>query len=145
MIGPGWMPSRPRPMSRGKRGLFSYRRRSRRGLPLVDLSHKHNYEGPPQPLPPAMLLATAQLPRHRMLTGALHRWLVERWGVPMVAGPAEAREAQALRVDSTKARTRLGWRPHWDLAATLDATKALYAAGDARTAALEQIEATVPS
>jgi CDP-glucose 4,6-dehydratase len=71
------------------------------------------------------------------------RWLVERWGVPMVAAPAEAREAPALRVDSAKARERLGWRPHWDLAATLDATQALYAAGDARTAALEQIEATV--
>jgi CDP-glucose 4,6-dehydratase len=71
------------------------------------------------------------------------RWLVERWGVPMVEAPAEAREAPALRVDSAKARRRLGWRPHWDLAATLDATKALYAATDARAAALEQIRATV--
>ena len=80
MIGPGWMPSRPRPMSRGKRGLFAYRRRCRRNrerVPLLDLSH--SYDGAPQPLPPAILLATGQLPRHRMLTGQLERWLVERW------------------------------------------------------------------
>jgi hypothetical protein len=80
MIGPGWMPSRPRPMNRGKRRLFSYRRRTRRGrerVPLVDLSH--SYDGAPLPLPAAVLVSTGQLPRHRMLTGALERWLRERW------------------------------------------------------------------
>jgi CDP-glucose 4,6-dehydratase len=67
------------------------------------------------------------------------RWLAERWGVPMAAGAADAREAPVLRVDSTKARTRLGWRPVWDLAAGLDAAAAFYAAPDPRAAALEQI------
>jgi CDP-glucose 4,6-dehydratase len=71
------------------------------------------------------------------------RWLVERWGVPMVAAAVEVREAPALRLDSSKARRRLGWRPAWDLAAALEASKALYGAADARAAALEQIEATV--
>jgi CDP-glucose 4,6-dehydratase len=79
------------------------------------------------------------------------RWLVERWGVPMVTGAADAREAAVLRVDSTKARTRLGWRPVWDLEAGLEAAASWFAAPDARAATLEQIarfqaqlEATVP-
>ncbi|HEY7076628.1 MAG TPA: CDP-glucose 4,6-dehydratase [Solirubrobacteraceae bacterium] len=67
------------------------------------------------------------------------RWLVERWGVAMVAGAAEAREAPALRVDSSKARARLGWRPAWDLEVGLDAAAAWYAADDARAATVEQI------
>jgi CDP-glucose 4,6-dehydratase len=79
------------------------------------------------------------------------RWLVERWGAPMTVGAGDAREAPVLRVDSTKARERLGWRPAWDLATGLDAAAAFYAAHDPRAAALEQIagfqealEATVP-
>jgi CDP-glucose 4,6-dehydratase len=72
------------------------------------------------------------------------RWIVERWGVPMVAGVAEHPETPVLRVDSTKARTRLGWRPALDLAAALDATIAAYRASDARATALEQIAQVPP-
>ena len=37
-------------------------------------------------------------------------------------------EATYLKLDSSKARTRLGWRPHWDLEAGLDATAEWYEA-----------------
>ncbi len=37
-------------------------------------------------------------------------------------------EAPALRLDSTRARERLGWAPRWDLEAAIDATVAWYAA-----------------
>jgi CDP-glucose 4,6-dehydratase len=71
------------------------------------------------------------------------RWLVERWGMPTMAGEREAREAPVLRVDSTKAQTRLEWRPTWDLAAALDGTiewyRAVAAGADARALALTQI------
>jgi CDP-glucose 4,6-dehydratase len=73
------------------------------------------------------------------------RWLVERCGVRAEPGHAEPREALVLRVDSTKARDRLGWRPRWDLAAGLDATVQWYAdvrrGADARTVTLAQIAA----
>jgi hypothetical protein len=67
------------------------------------------------------------------------RRLVERWGVPMVVAASQACEAPVLRVDSAKARERLGWRPVWDLAAGLEAAKEWYAAEDAREATLHQI------
>jgi CDP-glucose 4,6-dehydratase len=62
-------------------------------------------------------------------------WLVdrfrERWpGGLEVAGAPEPEptvEAAALRLDSAKARERLGWAPAWDLEAGLDATVAWYA------------------
>jgi CDP-glucose 4,6-dehydratase len=67
------------------------------------------------------------------------RWLVERWGVAVIAGTEEPREAAVLRVDSTKARERLAWHPVWDLAAALDAAREWYAADEARQAALHQV------
>ncbi len=74
------------------------------------------------------------------------RWLVERWPLPadVVAGTPEPREAAALQVDSSKARSRLSWRPVWDLATGLAAAGAWYAAvaagEDARVVTLQQIE-----
>ena len=56
-------------------------------------------------------------------------WVVERmrarWPGGLAVEIAERppiREAAVPRVDSTRARTRLGWRPPWDLAAAIDAT-----------------------
>jgi CDP-glucose 4,6-dehydratase len=74
------------------------------------------------------------------------RWLVEHWPLPVDVrlGQSDAREAAALRVDSGKARTRLSWRPVWDLATGLDAAAAWYAAvaagEDPRSVTLRQIE-----
>ena len=47
-------------------------------------------------------------------------------------------EAAIPRVDSTRARTRLGWRPPWDLAAAIDMTVEWHLAD--RDVSLEQIE-----
>ena len=56
-------------------------------------------------------------------------WIVERlrdrWPGGLAVVVAERRplhEAAVPRVDSTRARTRLGWHPPWDLPAALDAT-----------------------
>ena len=52
-------------------------------------------------------------------------------------------EAILLRLDSTKARTRLNWRPRWPLAKALDATmdwhRACLAGEDCRAKTLEQL------
>jgi CDP-glucose 4,6-dehydratase len=80
-------------------------------------------------------------------------WVVERlrerWpgGLDVrAAEPDAARgEAPVLRLDSTRARERLGWAPRWDLDAALDATVAWYAAyrdgADMRAETLRQIGA----
>ena len=80
-------------------------------------------------------------------------WLVEqlreRWPgeLDVRAAPPETAggEAPALRLDSSRARDRLGWSPRWDLAAGLDATVAWYVAyrdgADIRAETLRQIEA----
>ena len=45
------------------------------------------------------------------------------------------------RVDSTRARSRLGWRPPWDLPAAIDATVDWHLAHrDGRDISLEQIQ-----
>ena len=56
-------------------------------------------------------------------------WLVERirarWPGELAVEVGEHRpllEASVPRLDSTRARTRLGWRPPWDLAVAIDAT-----------------------
>jgi CDP-glucose 4,6-dehydratase len=58
--------------------------------------------------------------------GALVEALRQRWpGGLMVraAPPGEAAgEAPVLRLDSARARERLGWAPRWELAQALDAT-----------------------
>ena len=49
-----------------------------------------------------------------------------------------AHEAAVPSIDSTRARTRLGWAPPWDLAAAIDMTVGWHLAG--RDVSLEQIE-----
>ena len=55
--------------------------------------------------------------------------------------PQAGKESVLLRLDSAKARDRLGWTPAWDLAAGLDATVQWYAGGDPRGACEAQLEA----
>ena len=54
-------------------------------------------------------------------------------------------EAHYLKVDSSRARVRLGWAPRWDLARALDSIVEWYAAlrdgGDMRAVTLAQLEA----
>lgn len=66
------------------------------------------------------------------------RWIVQRiaalWPRPLTwvedAEPSRfsLHEARYLKLDSARARARLGWRPRWDLARGLDATVAWYRA-----------------
>jgi CDP-glucose 4,6-dehydratase len=64
-----------------------------------------------------------------------------RWEID--AGP-RPHEAQFLSLDSTRARTRLGWAPRWDLAKTLESIVAWHRAHldgqDLRAVTLAQIE-----
>ena len=79
------------------------------------------------------------------------RWLVERvqrcWPTELrwdQETELQPHEAQSLRVDSSRARTKLGWRPAWDLDEAIDRTVAWYQAfeadADMRTTTQEQIE-----
>ena len=64
-----------------------------------------------------------------------------RWDTVDQSGPSEV---PALRIDSTKARERLGWRPHWDLADALAATVswfARYREGEDGEATVDQVRA----
>ncbi len=85
-------------------------------------------------------------------------WILERlqglWGEDLRweedAGPHPI-ETRYLRLDSTKAAERLGWRPRWDLERALESIvawhKGVEEGRDARELCLEQIEAfetTVP-
>ena len=80
------------------------------------------------------------------------RWIVERlsevWGEPIDWQPLEGdkpHEAHHLKVDSSKARARLGWEPAWSLADSLMSIgsfyRALRASADLRRHALDQIAA----
>lgn len=105
MIGPGWMPSRPRPLPRVRRGLISYtcRRGRRRSLrsPAAASSVRDGaaagcdtvgmlFDGLPAELPTATLLPSASHARHRVIGGRLRHWLDDRWAwlrprtVPMI-------------------------------------------------------------
>ena len=80
------------------------------------------------------------------------RWLVgelvERWAGPISIDVDErggdGREADALRLDASRARRVLDWQPAWDIERGLDATVELYEAfadgGDVRRLAVAQIE-----
>jgi CDP-glucose 4,6-dehydratase len=61
-----------------------------------------------------------------------------------VVGAGEHRpqlESAVPRVDSTRARTRLGWHPPWDLPAAIDATVDWHLAHrEGRDISLEQIQ-----
>ena len=78
-------------------------------------------------------------------------WILERlselWGEPIPwrhDGGAHPHEAMYLRLDSSKARVRLGWVPRWDLDQALDSIvswyKAFQAGGDLREHSLRQVE-----
>lgn len=79
------------------------------------------------------------------------RWVVEycseRWpgGIEAHYGAGEVIENSIMRLDSSRARTRLGWSPPWDLASGLDATIDWYVRShdgeDARGLCEAQIEA----
>jgi CDP-glucose 4,6-dehydratase len=73
--------------------------------------------------------------------------LVDRWpgaAWQPVAG-VQPHEAGALKLDSSKARAHLGWRPAWDLAMTLDKTVDWHSASrrgdDMRALCIAQIHA----
>jgi hypothetical protein len=110
LIGPGWLPSRPRPISRVRRGLLSYkfRRRRQRGAPpraaalrLNDMTADGTplccnnvgmlFDGLPAELPTATLVPTAVHDRHRAIGGRIRQWFDDRWTwirprtVPLIA------------------------------------------------------------
>src|SRR5262249_48388792 len=93
MIGPGWMPSRPRPLPRPRRSplfLLGYRRRRRvrrrraapAHAPTRDpfklCSDVFEHDGPAE-LPMATVHAGAWHARPCMLGGDLRRWLALQW------------------------------------------------------------------
>jgi len=80
------------------------------------------------------------------------RWIIERiaerWAQPLewVIDPGpHPHEAGYLKLDSSRARSQLGWRPRWDLGDGLDAVVDWYTAlrdgEDIRSVTLGQIEA----
>lgn len=81
--------------------------------------------------------------------GTLAKLAAETWGEPalVIVEPQADRlhEAGTLRLDSTLARTALGWTPHWRLrtavARTVEWYKAWLAGADMRAVTLAQIEA----
>ena len=74
-------------------------------------------------------------------------YVAERWPTPIERhfGTGEALEVAVTLLDSSRARTRLGWAPPWDLPASLDATVDWYVrvqdGEDARELCEEQIAA----
>ncbi len=95
MIGPGWLPSRPRPLARARRGLWSYTARPRRrrgGMPRAGAANMAAdgrasgcntidmlFDGYPAELPTATLLSDSHEARHRVIGGHLRHWLTDRW------------------------------------------------------------------
>lgn len=80
------------------------------------------------------------------------RWLIDglsdAFGEPIawhLHEGAKSHEARYLKVDSSKARARLGWKPTWDLADSLASIGSWYrtvrSGGDLRLHALDQIAA----
>ena len=96
MIGPGWLPSRPRPLGRVRRSLtpYMFRRRRRRGGMPRTASGAHTtadgtgagcntigmlFDGLPAELPTATLLPSAVHDRQRAIGGHLRQWFDDRW------------------------------------------------------------------
>jgi CDP-glucose 4,6-dehydratase len=86
------------------------------------------------------------------------RWIVQRMTAlwprrlstaeePNCHGP-RLHEARYLKLDSSRARSRLGWRPSWDLEDGLEATvawyRALHAGEDMAIVTAEQIDSYAP-
>jgi hypothetical protein len=107
MIGPGWMPSRPRPLGRMRRGLQSstssyLRKRPRRRRPELASQPVRDvpalecntevmlFDGSPAALPTARVRPSTPQARHRMISGHIQQWLAQRWSwlrprtVPMI-------------------------------------------------------------
>lgn len=73
------------------------------------------------------------------------RWILDRLGAGWELDYGEhAHEAHYLKLDSSKARTLLGWSPRWNLGQALDATaswfSSWYAGEDMRKVSLQQIQ-----
>jgi CDP-glucose 4,6-dehydratase len=68
-----------------------------------------------------------------------------RWVEDLEAPASQLHEARQLKLDSSRARSRLGWRPRWDLQQALEAVVEWYrahaAAQDMRATTLAQIRA----
>jgi hypothetical protein len=91
MSGPGWMPSRPRPLARIRRGLWAYtpgyaRRKRPRRTPTavtarepIEPVERAGFNVPPSDLPIAILLPRASQSRYRALGGDLRHWVAPRW------------------------------------------------------------------
>lgn len=80
----------------------------------------------------------------------LVRELARLWGDAaswQFVEPENVHEANLLRLDSSKARSQLGWRPRWSLDETLANTvewyKAFYSGEDVLSCSLKQIESFV--
>jgi CDP-glucose 4,6-dehydratase len=74
------------------------------------------------------------------------RWIAEQLGARWEPQPGEhPHEARALKLDSSRAHARLGWRPRWDLGEGLRRTLAWHeaqrAGEDVRDVSLAQIRA----
>jgi CDP-glucose 4,6-dehydratase len=83
------------------------------------------------------------------------RWIVEHvaalwpqqlsWTGDAVPHESDLHEARCLKLDSSRARSRLGWMPRWNLREGLDATvawyRALHAGEDMSDVTAKQIEA----
>lgn len=74
------------------------------------------------------------------------RWILEQLGASWQVDDGEhVHEAHYLKLDSSKARSRLGWEPKWNLAAALQATTSWHnrwrAGEDMRQVSLDQIVA----
>ena len=84
MIGPGWMPSRPRPLKTQVRRLVSYTpfRRVRprpAGAATPDDAARGWFADRKAKLPVATLLPRRADGRPAVITGALQRWVEHRW------------------------------------------------------------------
>jgi CDP-glucose 4,6-dehydratase len=78
--------------------------------------------------------------------GQLAQMLVQRWGRGRieVSDTKQPHEAKLLQLDCSKARTRLNWRPVWDVDTTVKHTvqwyKAFYDGEDVRQLTLDQMQ-----
>jgi CDP-glucose 4,6-dehydratase len=87
-------------------------------------------------------------PEDELPVGRIVEQVAARWPggieVRVQPDPDAAKEASVLRLDSSKARERLGWSPRWGLeralAATVDWYAALKSGADVRETSLTQIE-----
>ena len=96
MIGPGWMPSLPRPLERMRRGRQSstssylrkrprHRRPGRAGRPTRDVpalecdTDVMLFDRSPAELPAARVLPNTPQARHRVIRGHVQQWFAHRW------------------------------------------------------------------